>query len=178
MIIYKVNKNDLGYTKIYFRNKSSLYLINLFLKKYLKNQIFNFEINNNFDTILGRNIEINKNIKSFAKISLKACDYSQGEARIQDLINNNEFDSYGGENFIFDCNEQFHWVNMIKLGNKMKYFPNLLSLYPLKIYSQNMIIQLSYFKENNEILNIDFIDTKSLKEIKQLTEYKIKHIEE
>ena len=174
MIIYKVNKNDLGYSKIYFRNKSSLSLVNVFLKKYLKKQIFNFEIKNNLNTILGSNIEINKNINSFAKISLKACDYS-GVSRIQDLIyNNDEFDSYRGEDCFSDCHGLFKWNYLMELGFKMKYFPNLLSIYPLKIYSQNMIVQFSYFNENNEILNIDYIDTKSLEEIKQLTEYKIK----
>jgi hypothetical protein len=40
-----------------------------------------------------------------------------------------------------------------------------------------MILQLSYFNEKNEIIKIAFIDTKSLEELKQLTEYKIKPLD-
>ena len=87
------------------------------------------------------------------------------------------------EELIFNLNKNYFMSNLnyenissiIKEDNV--YFPNLLSIFPFKMYDKNIILQFSSFKENDIISNVEFVDTKSLEEIKQLSEYKIKHIE-
>jgi hypothetical protein len=161
-IIYKVEKNDLGYSKIYFRNNSSLELINEFLKK-IKSIIFYFEINNNLINMSGNSFLsglYKSQIASWSKIAI----ISLGS--IEELIynlNKNFFTSNLNENNI---------SRIIK--NENEYFPNLLSIFPLKMYDKNIILQFSSFKENDIISTVEFVDTKSLEEIKQLSEYKIK----
>lgn len=164
-IIYKVEKNDLGYSKIYFRNNSSLELINKFLIN-IKLIIFDFAVYNNLINISGDNF-------------LKRMYMSQIGSLSKVAIINPRFI----EELIFNLNKNYFMSNLnyenissiIKEDNV--YFPNLLSIFPLKMYDKNIILQFSSFKENDIISTVEFVDTKSLEEIKQLSEYKIKHLE-
>ena len=179
MIIYKVNNNDLGYSKIYFRNNLSLIQINSFIEK-IKSVIFNFDVSNNLSSFIGNNLLANNSadlvINSWAKVALKKSENEWGDSRhIKDLISNKiKYDAYGWENYFFGNSQRMWKLTDLINKNEQKYFPNILSIFPFKEYSNNMILQLSHFNKNNEIANIDFVDTKSLEEIKQLTEYKIK----
>ena len=45
---------------------------------------------------------------------------------------------------------------------------------PIKNTTKIILASFSKFKKEDEITTIDYVDTKSLEEIKQLTEYKIR----
>lgn len=161
IIIYKVNKTDLGYAKIIFRNEQSLGLINDFLKQ-IKNNILNFEVKNNINTISVKELGLNTKISSNFNIS---CNSEYGTPVFINPILNNE-------NYFLKYDEKFISKFILGLINEKNTFPNILSILPLKKFNNNMILQFYNFKK--EIVIIEYIDTKSLEELKQLSEYTIK----
>jgi hypothetical protein len=161
IIIYKVNKTDLGYAKIIFRNEQSLELINDFLKQ-IKNNILNFEVKNNINTISVKELGLKTKISSNFNIS---CHSEYGTPVFINPILNNE-------NYFLKYDEKFISKFILGLINEKNTFPNILSILPLKKFNNNMILQFYNFKK--EIVIIEYIDTKSLEELKQLSEYTIK----
>ena len=180
IIMYKVKNSDLGYSKIYLRNESSLKLISLFLDN-IKLVILNFEILNNFEKRNGNQLINNRQMKSGIVNDFKIV--------LLDVLKNINFgkesflkDIFYNENFGYDNNytgdtNYIHFTSRVlshAVYNQKDYFPNLLSILPIIETSQTILLSFSKFKLNDIITTISFIDTKSLEEIKQLTEYKIK----
>lgn len=170
--LYKVNKNDLGYSKIYLRNPTSIFLIKEFLinMSYL---ISHFEILDNNSSISGEALINNAKISNGLFFS---------------------FGTYYGSPLPFDCfkvlskyynensiyKEGFYFDRgalstnfLFQADSLKKYFPNLLSILPLKITAKTIIMSLSGYKENDIVTIYEFNVDKSLEEIKQLSEYKI-----
>ena len=171
--IYKINKNDKGYSKIYFRNLSSLQLLNDYLDN-IKSLLLNFETSNNVELIQGEDlINLKKNIiNNVFNIVLKN---KYGNAFVKNIFKD-YYDEYEKNNFIdFDSqNSRFNDFIRSSVSGQKEYFPNLLSILPIKSTSKTILASFSKFKEGDIITTIDFVDTKSLEEIKQLSEYKIK----
>jgi hypothetical protein len=149
--IYKISNSDLGYSKIFFRNLKSLNSLNIFFDN-LKKLIFNFQITNDLEKI-----DNNKIIK---------------------LINGNLI----LDNFkILLCEEngkiiypKYLLSSLYRVDQIDVNFSNILSIFPYNSTYETIISSFSKFKEGDVITTIYFTDTKSLEEIKQLSEYKIK----
>jgi hypothetical protein len=175
-ILYKVYKNDLGYSKIFLRNPSSMVVLNNYFNN-IKNLILNFETSNNVELIKGKDlIKMKKNsVHNVFNLVIKNI---YGDAFIKNI-----FEDYYHENeknnFIdFDSqNARFNKFIISSVNGKKEYFPNLLSILPIKSTSKNILTSYSKFNEGDEITTIEYVDTKSLEEIKQLTDYKIKPID-
>lgn len=166
-IIYKVNKEDLGYSKIFFRNKTSLQLLSDFFDN-VKDLILNFETSNNVELIGGNDLFRVKKIKvnnSFNFI-LKNID---GYSYLKNIFNSYSNDE---KNNFIDSNSQNTRFNQFIYSSEN--FTNLLSIIPIKNTTKIILASFSKFKKEDEITTIDYVDTKSLEEIKQLTEYKIR----
>lgn len=146
LAIYRINKNDSGYGKIFFRNKLTLSNINDFLNN-INQMLLNFTISNNLNKISGNIFK--EKIKNQFAVKLGPNPY--------ELLINPIEDSYIAEMTI----------------KEKKKFPNLLSILPIKKTDFLIISSFSSYKNEETITSIDFIDTKSLEEFKQLTEYKI-----
>jgi hypothetical protein len=174
-IIYKVDKKDRGYSKIFFRNPTSTALLNEYFNN-IKNQILNFETSNNVELITGLDlIKIKKNnINNDFNVVLKN---TYGYAEVKNIFK--YYDEYQKNNFFnFDSqNANFSQFIYRAVNGQKEYFPNLLSILPIKTTSKIILASFSKFKEDDVITTIDFIDTKSLEEIKLLSEYKIKPLE-
>jgi hypothetical protein len=161
--LYKINKNDKGYSKIFFRNPSSMILLNDYFDNII-NLILNFEAsNNNFELIgcknllqLKENISNNNFLPVFREQSFKN-GFTNNFIIIEHIL----------EYYIFYVEKKYDYF-------LKHYFTNLLSIFPIKKTSNTILASFSAFKVNNEITTIDFVDTNSLEEIKQLSEYKIK----
>jgi hypothetical protein len=171
-ILYKVYKNDLGYSKIFFRNESCMKLLNDYFDNF-KAILLNFETSNNVELITGIDlIKIKKNnINNDFNVVLKN---TYGYAEVKNIFK--YYDKYQKNNFFdFDSqNAKFSQFIYRAVNGQKEYFANLLSILPIKSTSTIILASLSKFKEGAEITTIDFIDTKSLDEIKMLSEYKIK----
>jgi len=149
--IYKISNSDLGYSKIFFRNLNSLNSLNIFFDN-LKNLIFNFQITNDLEKIDNNKIIHLKNgnlILDNFKILL--CEEGGKIIYPKYLLSS------------------LHRVDQIDLN-----FSNILSIFPYNSTYETIISSFSKFKEGDVITTIYFTDTKSLEEIKQITEYKIK----
>jgi hypothetical protein len=146
LAVYRINKNDSGYGKIFFRNKLTLSNINDFLNN-INQMLLNFTISNNLNKISGNIFK--EKIKNQFAVKLGPNPY--------ELIINPIEDSFIAEMTI----------------KEKKRFPNLLSILPIKKTDFLIISSFSSYKNEEKITSIDFIDTKSLEEFKQLTEYKI-----
>jgi hypothetical protein len=152
--IYKISNSDLGYSKIFFRNLKSLNSLNIFFDN-LKNLIFNFQITNDLEKI-----DNNKIIK------LKNGNLILDNFKI----------------LLCDENEKIIYPKYLlsSLGRVEKIdinFSNILSIFPYNSTYETIISSFSKFKEGDVITTIYFTDTKSLEEIKKLTEYKINPLE-
>jgi hypothetical protein len=174
VILYKIDINDKGYSKIFFRNESSMELLNEYFGK-LGNIILNLKISNNFELIDGKDLlKMKKNtLENDFKINLYNSNlYNTREGLwVQDVLKSNN------NNYIYIYSEDIeHFSNLIYKSIRFynEYFPNLLSILPVKNTSKNILASFSKFKEGDVITTICFTDTKSLEEIKQITEYKIK----
>ena len=173
VILYKIDINDKGYSKIFFRNESSMELLNEYFGK-LGNIILNFKISNNFELIEGKDLLKMKKNTSENDFKINLYNSEQGLWLLDVLKSNNNY------NYIIINPEHikiFSNLFYITIRYYNEYFPNLLSILPIKNTSKNILASFSKFKEGDEITTIDFIDTKSLEEIKKLTEYKINPLE-
>ena len=134
-----------NYAHIYTRNIESIKKIDDFLVN-MKYEVLNFNANSNLHSFSTKEIlkDTETVINSNAKIVL--------------------FYATVGDDY-----SRKYFCDLVK-----EYFSKYSSICPFKYHSINMILQFLYFNKNNEIANIDFVDTKSLEEIKQLSEYKIK----
>lgn len=175
-ILYKVYKNDLGYSKIFLRNPSSMVVLDNYFNN-IKNLILNFETSNNVELIQGKNlIKLKKsNINNVFNLVLKN---RFGNASIKNIFEDYYYENEKNNFIDFDSqNARFNNFIGSAVNGQKEYFPNLLSILPIKTTSKNILTSFSKFKEGDVITTIYFTDTKSLEEIKQLTEYKIKPIE-
>lgn len=172
----KSRKNDLGYLKIFFRNESSINLIDNFLKK-ISGDIFNFELSNNIDSIIDKKnirwIRVNDNFRfvlvhNYNYVYPTNLKGSLGEeSNFSEIIETSKNEERK--------NRQLEiFFNNTLTGVISNYFPNLLSIFPIKKVKNTVLISFSKYVENDIIITFDFVDTKSLEEVKQLTEYKIK----
>jgi hypothetical protein len=173
IIFYKVDINDKGYSEIFFRNKSSIELLNYYFDN-IRNIILNFETSNNFELIEGKDLlKLRKNtVNNGFNFILKN---TYGISKLKNVF---DIDYYNDDknNFIDLNSENGGFNNFINssVNVQKEYFTNLLSILPIKNTSKIILASFSKFKAGDEITTIDFIDTKSLEEIKQLSEYKIK----
>ena len=171
-------RNDLGYSKIFFRNESSIFLLEKFLET-INSAIVNFEISNNTDTNIDKKklkiVSFDNDFKVILTALLKPGSY---EVKLKTT-----FESSTNNYLMFNDYNRFPPYQMIVLnkffeststGKIVEYFPNLISIFPLKKIDKTMLLSFSKFNENNVITTFDYVDTKSLEEIKQLSEYKIK----
>ena len=173
-ILYKVFKNDLGYSKIFLRNPSSMVVLNNYFNN-IKNLILNFETSNNVELIQGKDlIKLKKsNITNVFNLVLK--NRSVVKAFIKNIFEDYYYENEKNNFIDFDSkNARFKYFIGSAVNGQKECFPNLLSILPIKSTSKNILTSFSKFKEGDEITTIDFIDTKSLEEIKQLSVYKIK----
>lgn len=173
IIFYKVDINDKGYSKIFLRNKSSMELLNDYFDN-IKNIILNFETSNNFELIEGKDLLKSKknSVNNGFNFILKN---TYGISKLKNIFDN-DYHNDDKNNFI-DLNSQNKWFNNFinsSVNVQKEYFTNLLSILPIKSTSKIILASFSKFKEGDEITTIDFIDTKSLEEIKKLSEYKIR----
>ena len=174
--IYKILKKDLGYSKIFLRNPSSMVVLDNYFNN-IKNLILNFETSNNVELIQGKNlIKLKKsNINNVFNLVLKN---RFGNASIKNIFEDYYYENEKNNFIDFDSqNARFNNFIGSAVNGQKEYFPNLLSILPIKTTSKNILTSFSKFKEGDVITTIYFTDTKSLEEIKQLTEYKIKPIE-
>lgn len=171
-------RNDLGYSKIFFRNESSIFLLENFLKT-INSAILNFEISNNTDTNIDKKklkiVSFDNDFKVILTALLIPGSY---EVKLKTT-----FESSTNNYLMFNDYNRFPPYQMIVLnkffesistGKIVEYFPNLISIFPLKKIDKTMLLSFSKFNENNVITTFDYVDTKSLEEIKLLSEYKIK----
>ena len=174
--IYKILKKDLGYSKIFLRNPSSMVVLDNYFNN-IKNLILNFETSNNVELIKGKDlIKIKKNsINNVFNLVLKN---SFGNAFVKNIFEDYYYENEKNNFIDFDSqNARFNNFIVSAVNGQKEYFPNLLSILPIKSTSKNILTSFSKFKEADEITIIEYVDTKSLEEMKQLTEYKIKPIE-
>jgi hypothetical protein len=170
VILYKIDINDKGYSKIFFRNESSMQLLNEYFGN-LGNTILNFKISNNFEQIEGKDLlNMKKNtLENDFKINLYNSWQGLWLIDVFKSKNNNNYVIINPEHIEIFSNLIYKTIRFYN-----EYFPNLLSILPIKNTSKNILASFSKFKEGDVITTIYFTDTKSLEEIKQLSEYKIK----
>jgi hypothetical protein len=186
-VILLTNVN--GYDKIYLRNPESITLVNQ-LKTSIRKIIFNFEIDNNVDKIsnLDNNkynvivgdifriyIEIYGDRYKFPSLFFNTSYSNESSGKLENISTNSYF------NGIYETNKSFRnsrfpqiskiYDDDIILGKKFIFF-NFLNFNKTTSYFYNQLP--GYFKDEDLIITMLFSDTKSLEEIKQLTEYKIK----
>ena len=174
--IYKILKKDLGYSKIFLRNPSSMVVLDNYFNN-IKNLILNFETSNNVELIKGKDlIKIKKNsIHNVFNLVLKN---RSGNAFIKNIFEDYYYENEKNNFIDFDSqNAKFNNFIVSSVNGQKEYFPNLLSILQIKTTSKNILTSFSKFKAEEEITTIEYVDTKSLEEMKQLTEYKIKPIE-
>jgi hypothetical protein len=192
-VMYKVKKNDLGYAKIFFRNPSSMTLLNRYFQIALY-WMLNFEISNNVDSIIGfdilekdRNSVKNRffftilnhfNRPGFPEIYSKNCRSSECRESMEHFFDwSSNF--YTNEKFLTNLYSISYATRdkaSLYTNSAAAYFPNLLSILPIKITPKIMLASFSNFKAGDEIASIEYTDIKTLEEIKQISEYTVKRI--
>lgn len=191
-VILLTNVN--GYDKIYLRNPESITLINQ-LKTSIRKIIFNFEIDNNVDKI--SNLNNNKyNLIVGDIFRIYVADFIYGKYGASYIVPSlffktsddykliSKFEDESTDSYFYGIKNTYKsyrdsrfpqfskiYDDYVILSKKIIFF-NFLNFNKLTNHLYNQLPR--YFKDEDLIITMQFNDTKSLEEIKQLTEYEIK----